>query len=330
MSLTISVCIPTYNRPIQVETLLNNLLEQQRIPDEVVIVDSTPTDATERVVASFAPRVSHLTYQRSEKGLTLQRNRAIELATGDIVVFLDDDVLLEAEFLSAVARVFENDPEGRIGGLSGVQTNQNPPRIGAGWRLKRRLGIVETDEPGRLLACGETTPLPRPEAGVLMRTDVLPGGLTAWRKDVFAKFRYSLFFQGYGLGEDKYFSACVSKVYDLYVSGDIRAQHLHVAGNRPDYFRWGYFNVLNHCFIMHECCDGSLKWFRFSLFHMIDAGNDLLTWPFRKTPRRTLSYGLGRLFGLAHCFLGPPSMPPNDPARSNRCAVAQHTSVSHV
>lgn len=319
--MTISVCIPTYNRPVQVGTLLNNLLEQHCLPDEVVIVDSSPDRATERVVSGFADRFPALVYRHSEKGLTLQRNRAIELATGDLVAFLDDDVLLEPEFLAAAERVFAADREGLIGGVTGVQTNHLPARPGLGWRLKRKLGVVETDEPGRLLACGETTPLPRPKEGAIVKTAVLPGGLTVWRRSVLKQFCFSLFFQGYGLGEDKYFSACVGKTHELYVSGDIRAQHLHVSGNRPDYFRWGYFNVFNHCFIMRECSPGALRWPRFILFHLLDVANDLLTWPFRNTPRRTLQYGLGRLCGVLRCLLNPPVMAGDDPAWRNRAVL---------
>ena len=321
----LSVCIPTYNRPVQIGTLLNNLLEQRRLADEVVIVDSSPSDATERVVGGFKDRFPALIYQHSEKGLTLQRNRAIDLATGDIVAFLDDDVLLESGFLRAAERVFAEDVEGRVGGVTGVQTNHLPSRPGLGWRLKRKLGIVETDEPGRLLACGETTPLPRPKDGEIIRTEFLPGGLTVWRRSVLEQFRFSLFFQGYGLGEDKYFSACAGKVYTLYVSGDIRAQHLHVAGNRPDYVRWGYFNVFNHCFIMRECSSGRCRWLRFGLFHLIDAGNDLLAWPFRKMPMRTLQYGLGRIAGLIRCLCRPPVMVDSDPARRNRAMLMSLT-----
>lgn len=323
MPLKLSVCIPTYNRPTQVETLLGNLLEQQRLPDEVVIVDASPDETTERVVRAFAERFPALVYKHSVKGLTLQRNCAIELATGDVVAFLDDDMLLEPEFLLTAEQIFEEDRTGQIGGVTGVQTNLRPPRVGGGWRLKRRLGIVETDEHGRVLACGETTHLPRPSMGELVRTEFLPGCMHIWRRQALDKFRFSLFFQGYGLGEDKYFSSCVSKVYDLYVSGDIRAQHLHVPGNRPNYFRWGFFNVFNHCFIMKYCSAGRWKWIRFFLFHLIDAVNDLVTWPIRTHKRRALFYGLGRLCGVLRCAVAPPGMSKDDPA----CINLNKTSV---
>lgn len=324
MSLKISVCIPTYNRPEQVQALLTNLAAQCELPDEVVIVDASPDEQTTVVVDRHRTIFPDIVYESSPKGLTLQRNRAIDLATGDILVFLDDDIILEPSFLSETRRIFTEDTEDIIAGLTGIQLNHQPRQPGAGWRLKRRLGIVETDDPGCLLACGETTPLPRPLSGQLLRTDYLPGGLTAWRKKVFNEFRFSLFFQGYGLGEDKYFSGCVSRKYQLFVSGDLKAHHFHVPGNRPNYFRLGYFNVYNHCFVMRECCRGRIKTIRFFLFHLIDVANELLSWPFRRTVMRTLKYGMGRLIGLLHCLFVPPHMGNDDPAQRNRQSCKLH------
>jgi glycosyltransferase involved in cell wall biosynthesis len=314
----ISICIPTYNRPEQVQALLANLLEQRDVPDEVVLVDASAGQATQAVADAFKVQIPSLVYERYAKGLTLQRNRAIELATGDIVVFLDDDVLLDTEFVYEARKTFEKDHDGKIAGLTGIQLNQKARKPGVGWTLKRCTGIIETDQPGRLLACGETTPLPCPRKGELCRVDYLPGCLNAWRKAVFNDFRYSLFFRGYGLGEDKYFSGCVSHKYQLFISGDLKANHFHVPGNRPDPFQWGYYNVFNHCFIMRECSRGRMKALRFFLFHLIDAIKDLVTWPFRADALRSLQYGVGRLAGLARCLVRPPIMKDDDPARINR------------
>lgn len=321
LSLTLSVCIPTYNRPKQVASLLANLAEQAAPPDQVVIVDASPNEQTRSVADSYAKKYPSLRYERYTKGLTRQRNRAIELATGDILVFLDDDVLLEDHFLQESRRIFVEDSAGTIVGVTGVQPDLSPSVPGWGWRLKRRVGIIETDQPGRLLACGETTPLPVPERGQLVPVDYLPGGITAWRRSIFTTHRYSEFFESYGLGEDKYFSGCVSRRYRLCVSGDLVAHHYHVAGNRPAAFRWGYANVVNHCFIMRECSRGRHKTLRFFLFHGIDVVNELISWPFRERAVRRLAYGLGRTAGILRCLFAPPRMGVDDPARRNREAL---------
>lgn len=298
--------------------LLANLAEQVSPPDQVVIVDASPNELTRLVANDYTEKFSVLLYERHVKGLTRQRNRAIELATGDILVFLDDDVLLEKNFLYEAHRIFEEDTTMVIAGVTGVQPDLQLRTPGWGWQLKRRIGIIETDQPGRLLACGETTPLPVPGKGQLVPVDYLPGGLTAWRRSIFNDYRYSQFFESYGLGEDKYFSGCVSLRYRLFVSGELAAYHYHVPGNRPDAFRLGYTNVVNHCFIMRECSKGRCRALRFYLFHAIDAVNDLLSWPFREQAFRCLTYGLGRAVGIVRCLISPPRMTVDDPARRNR------------
>lgn len=213
---------------------------------------------------------------------------------------------------------------GEIAGITGILVNHLPKSPGFGWKLKRLLRIVETDRPGCFLACGETTPLPRPRRGELTQVDFLPGGVTAWRKSIFKEFRFSHFFHGYGLGEDKYFSSCVSRRFHLYVSGDLEASHFHISGNRPNHFRMGFFNVYNHYFLMRECSQGRLKTTRFLLYHLIDAGNEIFSSPFRKQPGQTLFYGLGRIAGILKCLLNPPVMGPDDPAWINKNTIANN------
>lgn len=315
--LLISACIPTYNRPQEVRALLKNLSNQSELPDEVVIVDASEEAETEKIVnACKAQRKIRVRYFRSPKGLTLQRNHAVDLANGNIIIFLDDDILLEKEFIKEISNVFSQHKNAV--GAAGVLTNNKPFTPGLGWRLKQKLKIIDLSGKGRLLGCGETTPLPGNELKGVQRVDYLPGGVTAWRKPVFDKFRYSLFFTGYGLGEDKYFSLCAGKKYELYVCGSALAEHLHREGDRPNYLKLGFYTVYNHYFILRECVDARSKYIKFFSFHLIDALNDLLTWPFRSEKKKTLVSGIGRTFGIIRCIFKPPRMSKDDPALINR------------
>jgi glycosyltransferase involved in cell wall biosynthesis len=316
-SLLLSVCIPTYNRPQDVKTLLENLVSESEIPDEIVVVDSSEEADTEKTVTTFnAQGKIPVIYFRSPKGLTLQRNNAVNIAKGDIIVFLDDDVLLEKEFIREIKKFF-NQYE-YAGGAAGVLTNSKQFTAGLGWRLKQKLKIIDSSEPGRFLGCGETTPLPGKELKGVQRVDYLPGGVTAWRKSVFDEFRHSFFFTDYGLGEDKYFSLCVGKKYELYICGSAYAEHFHREGTRPHNLKLGFYNIYNHYFIVRECINASFKHIKFFSFHIIDALNDLLTWPFRQEKKKTLTTGIGRTFGIIWCILNPPGMSEDDPALINR------------
>jgi len=131
---TFQVCviIPTKNRASDLAIVVRSLLGQTVLPAQVVIVDQSSDDSGfERVKTKFAdaPGV-RLDYIRdtSINGAAAARNRAMENATGDVLLFLDDDVVLEPEFIERLLEVYSNYPEAE--GVSGIITNYRPsPRL---------------------------------------------------------------------------------------------------------------------------------------------------------------------------------------------------------
>lgn len=130
----ISVIIPTKNRPVDLENTIRSLLTQTVEPYELVVVDQTPIEesvvAIRRLYAEAFPDRqgdNHLVYlhEPSISGVSMARNRAMEVARGDIWLFLDDDVILEKEFLEALVDTYQRYPS--AAGVSGVITNYRPP-----------------------------------------------------------------------------------------------------------------------------------------------------------------------------------------------------------
>lgn len=104
----ISVVIPTYNRlPILQKCLL--ALEQQHVAEpisryEVVLVDDGSTDATVAWLAEQAEALPHVRLIRQDHGgPALGRNRGVEAARGDVIVFIDSDLVVTEGFLMAHA-----------------------------------------------------------------------------------------------------------------------------------------------------------------------------------------------------------------------------------
>jgi glycosyltransferase involved in cell wall biosynthesis len=108
----ISVLICTYNRSHSLATALESL-GQTHVPDglrwEVLVVDNNSTDETAAVVARFADEgtlpVRHIV--EAEQGLSFARNRGIREAAGDVIAFLDDDVVVSPEWLPRLAAAFD-------------------------------------------------------------------------------------------------------------------------------------------------------------------------------------------------------------------------------
>ena len=109
----LSVVIPTYRRPELLRRCLESLqrqdLDQSRF--EVVVVDDGSGDATADVLAAATGNVVALTQPRNA-GPAAARNRGIHEATGDLVLFLDDDVATAPDLLSTHLAIHarRNDP----------------------------------------------------------------------------------------------------------------------------------------------------------------------------------------------------------------------------
>ena len=124
----VCVIIPTKNRAADLAIAVRSLLGQTILPAQVAIVDqSIDESGLDLVRTEFAgaPGVRlDYTWDTSINGAAAARNRAMESATGDIWLFLDDDVVLEPDFIERLLEVYINYPE--VQGVSGIITNYRP------------------------------------------------------------------------------------------------------------------------------------------------------------------------------------------------------------
>ncbi len=96
-----SVCIATRNRPDDLRRAIESVFSSQ-FPAHQLIVSDDSTDArTQDMVASSYPQVVFMEGPR--KGLSANRNNALLSVSGTHVLFIDDDVVLGADFLGKMA-----------------------------------------------------------------------------------------------------------------------------------------------------------------------------------------------------------------------------------
>jgi glycosyltransferase involved in cell wall biosynthesis len=112
-----SLVVPTVGRPIQLRALLQSLADQTFHDFEVLVIDQSPTDESAAVIAEFDKLQIRHDRMRDRRGASRARNRGIELATGDIIGFPDDDCTLPPDFLASLAERFT-----AASGLDGVAT----------------------------------------------------------------------------------------------------------------------------------------------------------------------------------------------------------------
>ncbi len=128
-ALNISVVICTYNRAkILADTLVS--FSKMSFSDlgafELVIVDNNSNDETAEITKSFCLDQPYARYLYEEKpGLSHARNKGILESSGNVIVFIDDDVYLDQNWLHAVERVFANHPDAAAFGGKSIPQFEN-------------------------------------------------------------------------------------------------------------------------------------------------------------------------------------------------------------
>jgi hypothetical protein len=115
--LTMSVLIITRNRADQLDRALASLVEQERRPDQVVVVDNASSDGTPAVVLSYGDRLDVTLVHEEDVGIPHARNAGLRHCTGDIIASMDDDCQAHPRWLAELEVPFLKDA--RIGAVGG-------------------------------------------------------------------------------------------------------------------------------------------------------------------------------------------------------------------
>jgi GT2 family glycosyltransferase len=264
-----SLVICTYCRPLSVLNLLKSVEGQVLKPLEIIIIDGSPHNATENAiaVAELFDLIKYVRVPAEQRGLTRQRNVGIDKSdpSSEILVFLDDDVILEPFFLKQLISTFDDT---EIIGADGLIINENSwysstgnknklihqfdgyeLPLSARNRVRARFGLYPFSyTPGTIPPFGHgKTSLP--PTGKIYEVEHIMGGITAYRSWLFTKIRFSTFFEGYGLYEDFDFSVRASRYGKLVTNTAARLEHHHHTAGRPDGYKFGKMVVWNGWYV---------------------------------------------------------------------------------
>ena len=219
----ITAVIPTRNRPDDLERAVLSVCAQSRPADELLIIDQSPDDASrQRVMGALAsaPSPAHVDYVLDPKiaGLVAAKQAAVERARGDIVCFLEDDVVLERDYLKTIELGFERQPD--MVGTCGIVSNL-PPLPPFYFRLFHLFHRGIFHDP-RVGVTGVVSGSGHP----LIPSDYLSGGLSAYRRAVFESVHFDVANRFFML-EDIDFSTRVARAFGgrLYINPNARLEH---------------------------------------------------------------------------------------------------------
>lgn len=272
MDSSLSLIICTYKRPAALLTLLYSVAKQSRLPDEVLVIDGSPDDASKEALAqeNFGFRLKYLQAAPEQRGLTRQRNLGIERLSPDceIVAFLDDDLELMPDYFKSILETYQQHPEAvGVGGIDVKNCAWHAVKPGGqypifshftfdGWvipeparyKLRKGLGLMSMLPPGQIPPCGHGRSSFPPSGGVYP-VDHFMGGIASYKKTLLETLRFSTWFEGYGLYEDMDFTIRASRHGALLVDTAAQVLHHHVPEGRPNQFRYGQMVVRNGWYV---------------------------------------------------------------------------------
>lgn len=124
MNLKFSIIVPVYNRPQEIDELLESLTKQDFQDDfEVLIIEDGSENSSEEVVKKYISQLNLTYFYKENSGAGESRNYGMERASGNYFIILDSDVIIPTQYLSEVKKALEEKYTDAFGGPDAAHPN---------------------------------------------------------------------------------------------------------------------------------------------------------------------------------------------------------------
>lgn len=223
-----SILVATMNRPQAVAKLLETVEKQTFLPQECILVDQSRDDVTLEVCEAYQARIKErgqvFKYVRQETpSLVKARNRGIDESTGEIICFVDDDLILNEDYFQRIDQYFK-DPS--VGGVTGNVILPGQLK-GIKWELRKllmRVFLLNSFN-GKLTLSTFGYPIYEREVDRVLQVELFGGYSMNFRRELLLANRPDEWFSGYGYREDVDLSYRISRSAKLIIVPDARFIH---------------------------------------------------------------------------------------------------------
>lgn len=117
MKLNFSIIIPVYNRPKEIDELLESLTKQDFSDDfEVLIIEDGSTEKCGSIIEKYTNQLDLKYFFKENSGAGASRNFGMQKALGNYFIILDSDVIVPKQYVSEVKKALENNFTDAFGG----------------------------------------------------------------------------------------------------------------------------------------------------------------------------------------------------------------------
>ena len=127
MKLNFSIIVPVYNRPKEIEELLESLTKQDFSDDfEVLIIEDGSTDTCKSIIENYTAQLDLKYYFKENTGAGASRNFGMQQSSGNYYIILDSDVLVPKQYLSEVSKALDTNFTDAFGGPDAAHQSFTP------------------------------------------------------------------------------------------------------------------------------------------------------------------------------------------------------------
>ena len=126
MKMRFSIIIPVYNRPQEVDELLESLCVQTLKDFEVVVVEDGSTEKCDTVCEKYKDRLALSYHFKPNSGPGPSRNFGAERSQGEYLIILDSDVIVPENYLETVQQELDREPCDAFGGPDRAHASFTP------------------------------------------------------------------------------------------------------------------------------------------------------------------------------------------------------------
>ncbi|MFB5678664.1 glycosyltransferase family 2 protein [Paenibacillus terreus] len=260
--IALSIAICTRNREEDLKRCISSLAQSKLaagLQVEVLIVDdgALTEEFLNQQKQMLEPAGMELRYHRKEQpGLWLSRVKTAEIARGGIILFLDDDVELPADYIQNLMNTYEEYPQ--AAGVGGVAQGMNNSFFGT---IRCLLSFQQSPFKGKLSLSGQSGSMYNwHKARRTFKTEFFHGCNMSFRKEAIRGLQPVPWLQSYSVGEDLLLSRIALKSGPLYINPLLKLLHHESPSSRDNMEQVAYMRVMNHIHLLRDEQSGPIKY----------------------------------------------------------------------
>ncbi|RJO62171.1 glycosyltransferase family 2 protein, partial [candidate division WS5 bacterium] len=195
--MTYSIVVPTKDRPLDLQNCVRSIMNQTALPYEIIVSDSSSgkiNKENKQYCEDIVKGKLKLNHISTSPGVNKQRNTGANEATGDIIFFVDDDIVMQKDYAEKVLEVYKMKKGENIGGVQGTISNYfNQTWINRTFKKLFFMTRASINEKSRFLPSLGYIYIYMPKE--IIEVEALSAGLCSYYRNVFYEFRFDETFE---------------------------------------------------------------------------------------------------------------------------------------